>query len=139
MQLMITACAVCVAAAAVAFVVATARQERNAALVTIGVAVLRTDPAKAAQVTAAREWALDLIDANAGGVKFSTEDRKELLQRRLYIPEYNSAFIPAYDSTFIPDYKSTFIPGAPAPTERKQPEPPNQIFQNESLPLPDVG
>lgn len=69
MQMAITLCAVCVAAAAIAFVVWSASEERNARLVEIGVGVLRADPAKDPQVAAARKWALDLIDANAGGVK----------------------------------------------------------------------
>jgi hypothetical protein len=83
MQAAITACAVCIAAAAITFRVVTARQERNAALVSIGVAVLRADPAKEPQARAAREWALDLIDANAGGVRFSAAVRRELLEKRL--------------------------------------------------------
>ncbi len=83
MQLTVTAAALTVAAAAVYFTVMTARGERNAALVAIGVAVLRADPGKEAQVSAAREWALDLIDANAGGVTFSKAARTELLERKL--------------------------------------------------------
>ena len=55
--------------------------ERNAKLVEIGVSILRVDPQKESQVSAARKWALDLIDANAGGVRFSSEARAELLQR----------------------------------------------------------
>src|SRR3954463_16537043 len=93
MQLAITACAVLVAVAAIAFTVVTARQERNAALVTIGVAVLRADPQKETQVTAAREWALDLIDANAGGVKFSRAARTELLERRLGYGGFDAGYV----------------------------------------------
>jgi hypothetical protein len=85
MQLTITAAALCIAAAAVVFVARSATEDRNARLVEIGVGVLRSDPEKETQVRAAREWALDLIDANAGGVKFSAEARAELLQRRLNI------------------------------------------------------
>ena len=83
MQMAITAAALCVAAAAIMFTVWTAREQRNAALVQIGIAVLRADPQKEPQVTAARDWALDLIDANAGGVKFSAEARNELRTKRL--------------------------------------------------------
>jgi hypothetical protein len=83
MQLAITGCAVCIAAVAIIFAIANARQERNAALVAIGVAVLRADPTKETHVSAAREWALDLIDANAGGVKFTAEAREELKRSRL--------------------------------------------------------
>jgi hypothetical protein len=84
MQFAVTAAALIVAAAAVYFTVTTARGERNAALVSIGIQVLRADPGRESQVTAAREWALDLIDANAGGVKFSQRAREELLQRALH-------------------------------------------------------
>jgi hypothetical protein len=52
--------------------------ERNAKLVEIGVSVLRADPQKEGHVSVARKWALDLIDANAGRVKFSPEARAEL-------------------------------------------------------------
>lgn len=45
--------------------------------------MLRADPAKEPQAREAREWALDLIDANAGGVKFSPSARRELLEKRL--------------------------------------------------------
>jgi hypothetical protein len=83
MQMAITFCSLCIAAAAITFVVKTSSEERNARLVEIGVGVLRVDPTKDVQVAAAREWALDLIDANSGGVKFSDEARQGLLQRRL--------------------------------------------------------
>jgi hypothetical protein len=83
MQLSITAASLCVAAAAITFAIKSMSDERNARLVEIGVGILSVDPAKEAQVSAARNWALDLIDANAGGIKFSREARKELLERRL--------------------------------------------------------
>jgi hypothetical protein len=83
MQLSITAASLCVAAAAIIFAIKSMSEERNARLVEIGVGILRVDPQKETQVGAARQWALDLIDANAGGVKFSHEARTELLQRRL--------------------------------------------------------
>ncbi len=57
--------------------------KRNADLVQIGVSVLRVDPEKEKQTSAAREWALRLIDANAGGVTFSDEERKQLLREPL--------------------------------------------------------
>ncbi len=83
MQLSITAASLCVAASAIIFAVKSMSEERNARLVEIGVGILRVDPEKEVQVSAARKWALDLIDANAGGVKFSAEARAELLKRRL--------------------------------------------------------
>jgi hypothetical protein len=56
-------------------------EKRNADLVQIGVNVLRVDPDKEKELSAAtREWALDLIDANAGGVRFSQEARAQLLR-----------------------------------------------------------
>jgi hypothetical protein len=103
MQLAITAAALCVATATITFAVVTMRAERNAALVNIGVAVLRADPEKEPQARAAREWALNLIDANAGGVKFSAAVRAELLDRPI-------------GGSFADDfYMSSFIPGKPAP------------------------
>jgi hypothetical protein len=83
MQLTVTAAALCVAASAIIFTVRSTTEERNAKLVEIGVGILRVDPAKDGQIAAARNWALDLIDANAGGVKFSKEARAELLSKRL--------------------------------------------------------
>ncbi len=58
-------------------------EKRNADLVQIGVNVLRADPDKEKQISEAREWALNLIDANAGGVTFSPEARAQLLKKRL--------------------------------------------------------
>jgi hypothetical protein len=83
MQLSVTAASLCVAAAAIIFAVKSMSDERNAHLVEIGVGILRVDPAKETQVAAARKWALDLIDANAGGVKFSVEARTSLLETPL--------------------------------------------------------
>jgi hypothetical protein len=83
MQLSVTAAAVTVAACAITFTVWTWREHRNAELVQIGVSVLRVDPEKEKQISAAREWALDLIDTNAGGVKFSPDARAQLLKNRL--------------------------------------------------------
>jgi len=82
MQLSITAASLCVAAAAIIFAIKSMSDERNARLVEIGVSVLRVDPQKEKQVAAARKWALDLIDANAGGVKFSPDARNQLLEQR---------------------------------------------------------
>ncbi|MFZ3311312.1 MAG: hypothetical protein WA280_18315 [Xanthobacteraceae bacterium] len=85
--LVLTVATVVIAAAAllvsVIFTVSTLDDKRNAALVQIGVGVLRVDPAKNPQMAAAREWAINLIDANAGGIKFSAEARAELLQKPL--------------------------------------------------------
>src|SRR4051794_28474253 len=83
MQMGITFAALVIAASAAYFAYFNANEARNAALVSIGVAVLRADPTKEPQARAAREWALDLIDANAGGVKFSAAARGELLEKRL--------------------------------------------------------
>jgi hypothetical protein len=64
------------------------REHRNADLVKIGVSVLRVDPEKEKQISAAHEWALNLIDANAGGVKFSQEARAHLLKKPLETDGY---------------------------------------------------
>ena|SRR5580692_4746176 len=83
MQLSITAASLCIAAAAIIFAIKSASEDRNSRLVEIGVGILRVDPEKETQVAGARKWALDLIDANAGGVRFSPEARTELLEKRL--------------------------------------------------------
>jgi hypothetical protein len=83
------------------------KEERNARLVDIGVGVLRTDPNKDPQLIAARKWALDLIDANAGGVKFSTEARAALLESAL-----------GYDPTDLGPY--TYADEKPGPKSPPQ-------------------
>src|ERR1700730_11446121 len=65
------------------FSIKTWTAKRDADLVKIGVSVLRVDPEKEKQISAAREWALNLIDANAGGVTFSPEARAQLLREPL--------------------------------------------------------
>jgi hypothetical protein len=92
MQLTITAAALCIAAAAISYVVRSAAEDRNARLVEIGVGVLRIDPKKDAQVAGARKWAIDLIDANAGGIKFSNEARAALLQEPLGVNYYPDSY-----------------------------------------------
>ena len=57
---------------------------RNAELVKIGIDVLKIKPGQEGNISAAREWALNLIDANSG-VKFSKAAREELLQKPLPI------------------------------------------------------
>jgi len=81
MQMAITFLSLCIAAGAIAYAVKTTSDDRNARLVEIGVGVLRVDPSKEGHLTAARSWALDVIDANAGGVRFSREARAGLLQK----------------------------------------------------------
>lgn len=76
-------CALCIAAASIAFAVANFRRERNARLVETGISVLRVDPEKEPDIVSARQWALDLIDANAGGVKFTSGARQALLKQAL--------------------------------------------------------
>jgi hypothetical protein len=61
--------------------------ERNARLVEIGIGVLKIDPQKEPQITAARDWALDLIDGNAGGVRFSHDAREALRKERLPVAD----------------------------------------------------
>jgi hypothetical protein len=100
-QWSVSIAALAVAAFAVSFAVRTWREHRNADLVKIGVSVLRVDPDKEKQISAAREWALNLIDANASGVKFSPEARAQLLKEPL-----------GYDAGY--DY-SEISPVKPAP------------------------
>ena len=62
----------------------------NARLVEIGVGVLRADPKKDESARIAREWAIDLIEANSGSAKFSGEARRKLLDNALnYQPTYS--------------------------------------------------
>jgi hypothetical protein len=68
------------------------RSERNARLVEIGISVLRANPKKEPSTAAARRWALDLIDANAGGVKFSPAARAELLEQVLPTAPYGYTY-----------------------------------------------
>ncbi|WGJ16144.1 hypothetical protein QEV83_07845 [Methylocapsa sp. D3K7] len=87
MQFLLSLAALFVAASALNFTVWTWREKRNADLVQIGINVLRVDPEKEKQISAAREWALNLIDANAGGVMFSPDARAQLLKNRLEIAD----------------------------------------------------
>ena len=75
--------ALAIGAAAVIYSIASLREDKNARLVEIGVAVLRADPQKEPSAASARKWALDLIDANAGGVKFTPQARADLLNQAL--------------------------------------------------------
>jgi hypothetical protein len=76
--------------------------ERNARLVEIGVGVLRADPKKEPTALAARKWALDLIDANAGGVRFSSEARQQLLTEPIGFDWDSYTFgPPTYDGSDI--------------------------------------
>jgi len=98
MQWSVSIAALAVAACAISFTVWTWREKRNADLVKIGVSVLRVDPEKEKQISAAtREWALNLIDANAGGVKFSPPVARELLLKKPlatgdYFGDYGSSY-----------------------------------------------
>jgi len=76
--------ALLVAGAAIIYAVAAWKEDKNARLVEIGVAILRADPKKEPTNVATREWALKLIDANAGGIKFSPQAREELLKNAIY-------------------------------------------------------
>ena len=98
-QIPIAFCSLCVAVAAIAFAVATLREERNAALVRIGVSILRADPTKEPTAGPARRWALDLIDANSGGVKFSSEARAALLEQALPLTD-TSWYIGGSDTSY---------------------------------------
>lgn len=100
-QILISLLALSIAAVSAAFTISTFRQERNAKLVEIGVSILKADPTKEPDSIEAREWALDLIDANAGGVKFSPQARAELLKKPLrafYMPSYDAVYVPPYNS-----------------------------------------
>jgi hypothetical protein len=107
-QITIAFCALCIAVSSVSFTVLTWRQNRNAQLVAIGVGVLRADPKKEPSAASAREWALNLIDDNSGGVKFSPQARTDLLNEALTakLPSFGSSDIYSYD-TYEPYKPST--------------------------------
>lgn len=104
-MLIIAVAGVVIAAAAIVittiFTVSALEDKRNAALVQIGIGVLRVDPAKNPQMAAAREWAINLIDANAGGIKFSAEASAELLKKPLGYDD-NAYSYDGYDYS-VPD------------------------------------
>jgi hypothetical protein len=83
LQATIAFAAIIIACSAAAGAFSLANDDTNARLVEIGVAILRADPSKVQSAASARVWALDLIDAHAGGVKFSPEARKELVDQAL--------------------------------------------------------
>lgn len=87
MQVLISIASLFVTSASLVFSYTIWFEKRNADLVQIGVSVLRVDPEKEKQISEAREWALNLIDANAGGVKFSPEARAQLLKKRLEVTD----------------------------------------------------
>jgi hypothetical protein len=122
-QVGITVAALIVAVSYSYYAVSSSRLERNAALVSIGVSVLRADPAKEKDIsTAAREWALDLIDANAG-VKFSKAARDELLKNSLHLLGSGAGYTDyGYVDTYGKNlgYVDTHGPGA-APPPKTQP------------------
>jgi hypothetical protein len=89
--------ALIVALSGVYITVKTLTEKRNADLVQIGVSVLRVDPDKEKQISATREWALNLIDANAGGVKFSQEARAQLLREPLKYGGGYDPYVGGYD------------------------------------------
>lgn len=65
-------------------------RELDIKLVEIGIGILRADPQKETSIEPARAWALDLIDANAGRVRFSPEARAALLKQPLDVYGYGS-------------------------------------------------
>ena len=106
-QPLITFSALVIAACAGFLTYWTVREHRNADLVTIGVSVLRVDPEKEKEISSAtREWALNLIDANAGGVKFSPEARALLLREPLGYDAGYDPYIYQGDPTYSPAPKA---------------------------------
>jgi hypothetical protein len=123
MQMAITFLSLCIAGGAIAYAVKTTSDERNARLVEIGVSVLRVDPQKEGHLTAARSWALDVIDANAGGVRFSPEARAGLLQKAFDLQPFDSSF----DSGF-----QKFGPGSIRDGECKVFVPPEFVIEGKT-------
>jgi hypothetical protein len=130
MQLLVTFSALVIAACAGFLTYWNVREHRNADLVKIGVSVLRVDPEKEKQLSqATREWALDLIDANAGGVTFSSEARAQLLKEPLkYSSTYGSGFADGTYGSGVADgtYGSgTVADGYPAKPDKSAPRRPS--------------
>jgi hypothetical protein len=124
MQFLVTFSALVIAACAGFLTYWNVREHRNADLVKIGVSVLRVDPEKEKQLSAAtREWALNLIDANAGGVKFSPEAREQLLREPLKYNDPGYAYGSWGSSIGHSSVDYTPTPDKPAP-RRPSPEPP---------------
>jgi hypothetical protein len=127
MQMIITAsaavAAVSIAIAASFHAVRNASDERNARLVEIGVSILKVDPAKETQVSAARKWALDLIDANAGGVRFSPEARAELLKNQLRAFDLGGGFDYSDSYSFDGPDQRPRTPRARLPLKNQEPPP----------------
>jgi hypothetical protein len=82
MQTLTALCGMIIAGCALAVTFHTLYENRNAQLVQVGVGVLEVDPSHGKQIQAAREWAIDLIEANAG-VRFSPEARQQLMKKPL--------------------------------------------------------
>jgi len=120
MQFAVTVAAIAVAASAISFTVWTWREKRNADLVRIGIGVLRVDPQKERDLSeATRKWALDLIDANAGGVKFSEEARAQLLKEPLKY-DYDFTNSPLdYGFDTAPETPDRLVPGHPSAKQPK--------------------
>jgi hypothetical protein len=110
MPLLVAFLSLCVAVGSLSFAIKMMSDKRNAELVAIGVGVLRADPTKEGHISAAREWAMNLIDDNAGGIKLSQEARLELNNRKL---DADYSYRPGFSSTYTPSYDSTYTPGAP--------------------------
>ena len=106
---------------AIYFSVKAVIEKGNSDLVNIGVSVLRVDPEKEKQLSSAtREWALNLIDANAGGVTLSQEAKEQLLREPLKF----STYFGGGDTKFVSDFGGWDTkPDNPA-AHRPAPEPP---------------
>ena len=113
LQASIALAAVLIAASAMFAALSVARDDKNARLVEIGVGILRADPTKEASAAAARQWALDLIDANAGGVKFSAEARTELTGQALIFKSTGPAGGLWYDYGSFAPSKNELAPSKP--------------------------
>lgn len=123
-QQLIASLALSISIASLVYTVWTANRQANDRLVAIGISVLRTDPEKYPQMKTAREWALNLIDANAGGVTFSGEARAALLDKPF----------PVARGTFIDDPTGDGF--EPDPTAEGSATPPSVKAEPQPKPLP---
>jgi hypothetical protein len=95
-------------------------EERNARLVEIGISILKVDPEKEPQISAARDWALDLIDANTGGVRFSKDAREGLRRKRLDVTGIHDGYFGDGYDPYAGGYDPSSTRGATTPPSRRR-------------------
>lgn len=83
-------------------------RELDIEFVKIGISILKADP-KETQTRGAREWAVETI-GKFSGIKFSPEAKKELLENKLGINDFQP-YARGYDP-YAGGYDPSAVPGA---------------------------